>query len=66
MSIIRCEKHDRNWDSDYLNGCPLCEVAPVLTEEELDEMLARAEMAAEVTLPVEIFRDLCLQARRAS
>lgn len=26
MSIIRCEKHDRNWDSDFKEECPLCEI----------------------------------------
>ena len=25
MSIMRCEKHERNWDSDKLDECPLCE-----------------------------------------
>ncbi len=24
MSIIRCDKHDLNWDSDKLENCPLC------------------------------------------
>jgi hypothetical protein len=24
MSIMRCEKHDRNWDSDIQEECPLC------------------------------------------
>ena len=24
MSIMRCEKHDRSWDSDTLEECPLC------------------------------------------
>lgn len=28
MSIIYCEKHDRRWDSDYLEMCPLCECEP--------------------------------------
>jgi len=35
----------------------------LISVTKLDEMLLRAEMAAEVTLPIEIFRDLCLQAR---
>ena len=38
----------------------------LLSKEQLDEMLARAEMAAEVTLPVETFRDLVLQAMAAA
>ncbi len=25
MSIIYCEKHDRKWDSDFLESCPRCE-----------------------------------------
>jgi len=32
MSIMRCERHDRNWDSDKLDDCPLCE------NEQEDEM----------------------------
>jgi hypothetical protein len=44
---------------------PVC-VAPLLDKKQLDEMLARAEMAAEVTLPVEVFRDLVLQARKTA
>lgn len=25
MSIMYCEKHDRRWDSDFLEECPICE-----------------------------------------
>lgn len=25
MSIFYCERHDRRWDSDKLEECPLCE-----------------------------------------
>lgn len=28
MSIMYCEKHDRQWDSDYLSECPCCENEP--------------------------------------
>lgn len=38
MSIMRCEKHDRPWDSDKLDMCPLCENEPaygILSDEEL-------------------------------
>ena len=28
MSIIYCEKHDRRWDSDHLEMCPVCENEP--------------------------------------
>ena len=38
----------------------------LVTDEEIDEMLSRAEMASEVTLPIEKFRDLCLQASRGA
>lgn len=24
MSIMRCEKHSRHWDSDFLEECPIC------------------------------------------
>jgi len=24
MSIMRCDKHDRRWDSDYMENCPQC------------------------------------------
>ena len=34
MSIIYCEKHDRKWDSDKLEECPLCENEPLNDEEE--------------------------------
>jgi hypothetical protein len=34
----------------------------LLSAEEIIEMLKRANLAAEVTLPVEKFRDLCFQA----
>ena len=25
MSIVRCDKHDRAYDSDYTENCPACE-----------------------------------------
>ncbi len=28
MSIIYCEKHDRRWDSDFKEDCPMCENEP--------------------------------------
>lgn len=28
MSIMRCEKHDRSWDSDKLEECPACATLP--------------------------------------
>ncbi len=37
----------------------------LLSEEVIREHLARAERAAEVTLPIELFRDLCYQALAA-
>lgn len=24
MSVMRCDKHDRHWDSDVVEQCPLC------------------------------------------
>lgn len=24
MSLMRCDQHDRVWDSDWLEECPLC------------------------------------------
>lgn len=35
MSIERCEKHSRHWDSDKLEGCPIC------LQEESEEFLGR-------------------------
>ena len=32
MSIIYCEKHDRQWDSDKLEECPQCEQEPTVDE----------------------------------
>jgi hypothetical protein len=40
--------------------------APLIPSERLEQMLARAELAAEVTLPIEQFRDLVLQAMMAT
>ena len=34
MSIIYCGKHDRRWDSDELEECPLCENEPSLISHE--------------------------------
>lgn len=36
MSIIRCKIHDRNWDSDKIDGCPLCENVEVLLEAPIN------------------------------
>ena len=33
MSIILCPKHERKWDSDKLDECPLC-------ENELSEVIS--------------------------
>lgn len=30
MSIERCFTHDRNWDSDFHEECPLCRFAETL------------------------------------
>lgn len=26
MSIERCEKHSRHWDSDFMEMCPVCAI----------------------------------------
>ena len=41
MSIMYCEKHDRRWDSDKLDDCPLCE------NEEWKQRLHNCEVACE-------------------
>ena len=28
MSVMRCDKHDRHWDSDMVEQCPLCASEP--------------------------------------
>ena len=38
MSIIYCEKHDRRWDSDYLEDCPICEIEVVDRIEDSEEV----------------------------
>ena len=38
MSIIYCEKHDRRWDSDRLEMCPVCENEPVDEVSEIEEI----------------------------
>lgn len=46
MSIIRCDKHDRNWDSDFMENCPVCvyesvgECPPNMTEGGEGSLLA--------------------------
>ena len=35
MSIMRCEKHDRLWDSDFLDECPECEAEVVSFDTRL-------------------------------
>ena len=39
MSIIYCEKHDRRWDSDRLDMCPVCENEPVDEVSEREEFI---------------------------
>lgn len=34
MSIIYCETHDRRWDSDKMEECPLCAAVPELRTSE--------------------------------
>jgi len=39
MSIMRCERHDGNWDSDKLDECPLCENDPQPSTAHTDHPL---------------------------
>ena len=43
MSIIYCEKHDRKWDSDFKEDCPMCENDPENEIDRLNTRLAAAE-----------------------
>ena len=45
MSIIYCDKHDRKWDSDKLDICPVCETEPEETTSELERELAAGKRA---------------------
>ena len=38
MSIERCEKHSRHWDSDYLEQCPVCAIHENEEEEKEIDM----------------------------
>lgn len=51
---------------DARNAAPPKSGAHLVSKQALQEMLSRAEMAAEVTLPIEQFRDLVLQAMEAT
>ena len=42
MSIMYCEKHDRRWDSDRLEMCPICENEPVGEVSEKERILLAA------------------------
>lgn len=37
MSILRCAKHDRPWDSDLLEHCPICEIEEATQGREIYE-----------------------------
>ena len=30
MSMMRCETHDRMWDSDYHESCPACDISGLI------------------------------------
>ena len=47
MSIIYCEKHDRRWDSDRLDMCPVCENEPVGEVSERERILLAAKGAVQ-------------------
>lgn len=58
MSIIYCEKHDRKWDSDKLDICPLCENEPMTASnspKRVKDLEARLAAASAI---LEEMRDL--------
>ena len=54
MSIMRCEKHDRNWDSDKWSECPICEL-----DHPADEIAAAPKPDVDA---VERVREACAKA----
>ena len=41
MSIIYCHSHNRHYDSDYQENCPVCDEVDVNTEELNAEIIKR-------------------------
>lgn len=46
MSIMRCDRHDRPWDSDELEQCPLCLDTGICPEGECRAAEARGLLCA--------------------
>lgn len=46
MSIMRCEKHDRSYDSDFKAECPICETTPA----DGDDVKASCDNCDEVAI----------------
>lgn len=47
MSIMRCDRHQRNWDSDFMSECPECDAAAVDLPTPADETPALRDVIAE-------------------
>lgn len=45
MSIEYCEKHDRRFDSDFVEGCPMCAFDELEHEYQSDGTLRRRVIA---------------------
>lgn len=37
MSVMRCDKHDRHYDTDFVESCPVCEIELATAGRELFE-----------------------------
>lgn len=49
MSIMRCDKHARHWDSDFLEECPLCESEDVTLIDALRRVRTELKGYADYT-----------------
>ena len=57
MSIMYCEKHDRRWDSDKLEICPLCENGLTTPEAQFEDICdeLKVQMAPHLYEAVRVF-----------
>ena len=62
MSIIYCEKHDRRWDSDKLEECPLCENEHPSSSDAQEKLYTQDDLAAACEL-VRVAPRMALQLR---
>ena len=53
MSIFYCEKHDRRWDSDHLEMCPVCENDPVFPNDAYADPVSGPMPATASSVPIE-------------